>query len=423
MKESFWEFNELISKAGVYLSAKLGYAPRSVDEYKKDWKRIRKFMVSGGIEYYNRNVEKQVFYSAFEDRSIRKLSTHEKHFYNAGKMLSEFQETGKINVPAPPCKDPIIFSGPIGLIMASLIEHKRIDERLSPSGIHYYQRYLFQFLSYCNENNFQSIEDINLSIIILYLRGWSSDTSSTMTLRISTLRGFLKYAFEQKFLLVDYSSKIPKYKSVTQPKLPSTYSTQEIEKLIQSVERNGSIGKRDYAIILIAARLGLRASDISRLKFENLDWNTNTIKINQYKTGKELTLPLLTDLGNALIDYLKYGRPKSEEGYVFLTEKPPYGRFTTSNVVTHVVQRAFKKAGIDINGKRFGPHSLRHSLGSRMLEQSTILPVISEVLGHKNSGSTMYYLRIDLKSMEQCILDVPEVASKFYEQQGGAFYE
>lgn len=423
MKEKFLEFNELISKAGDYLSAKLGYAPRSIHEYKKDWKRIKKFMVSGGIEHYNQNVEKQVFYSAFEDRSIRKLSTHEKHFYNAGKMLSEFQETGKINVPALPCKDPIIFSGSIGLIMANLIEHKRIAERLSLSGIDYYQRYLFQFLSYCTEKNLHSINDINLSIIVLYLKEWHSNTCSTMTLRISTLRGFLKYAFEQKFLLVDYSSKIPKYKSVTQPKLPSTYSTQEIEKLILSVERNGSIGKRNYAIILIAARLGLRASDISRLKFDNLDWNANTIKIIQYKTGKELTLPLLADLGNAIIDYLKYGRPKSEEGYLFLTGKPPYGRFTTSNVVTHVVQRAFKKAGINISGKRFGPHSLRHSLASRMLEQSIILPVITEVLGHKNSGSTMYYLRIDLKSMEQCTLNVPEVATEFYEQQGGAFYE
>jgi integrase len=173
----------------------------------------------------------------------------------------------------------------------------------------------------------------------------------------------------------------------------------------------------------MAARLGLRASDISKLKFENLHWNTSTIEIAQFKTGKELVLPLLPDVGNAIIDYLKYGRPKSAEPYVLLMERPPYGHFTTSNVVTHVVQRAFINAGIDIKGRRFGPHSLRHSLGFRMLEQSTVLPVISEVLGHESTKSTRYYLRIDLKSMRQCMLDVPPVPTGFYEQKGGVFYE
>ena len=198
---------------------------------------------------------------------------------------------------------------------------------------------------------------------------------------------------------------------------------EEIEKLISSVERSSSIGKRNYAIILIASRLGLRASDISMLKFENLHWNTCTIEIKQFKTGKELILPLLPDVGNAIIDYLKYGRPRSEEPYVLLTERPPYGHFPTSNVVTHVVQRAFKNAEINIKCRRFGPHSLRHSLGFRMLEKSTVLPVISEVLGHESTESTRYYLRIDLKSMMQCMLDVPPVPTDFYEQKGGIFYD
>jgi len=106
-----------------------------------------------------------------------------------------------------------------------------------------------------------------------------------------------------------------------------------------------------------------------------------------------------------------------------LTGRPPYAQFYTSQVVTHVVQRAYKKAGIDIKGRRFGAHSLRHSLGFRMLEESTALPVISEVLGHQSTESTRYYLRIDLKSMRQCMLDVPSVPNSFYEQKGGFFYE
>lgn len=136
-----------------------------------------------------------------------------------------------------------------------------------------------------------------------------------------------------------------------------------------------------------------------------------------------MVLPLLPDVGNALIDYLKYGRPESECPFVFLIGRPPYAQFHTSQVVTHVVQRAYRKAGIDIKGRRFGPHSLRHSLGFRMLEESTALPVISEVLGHQSTESTRYYLRIDLRSMRQCMLDVPLVPRGFYEQKGGIFYE
>jgi integrase len=159
------------------------------------------------------------------------------------------------------------------------------------------------------------------------------------------------------------------------------------------------------------------------LKFSNLHWDTSTIEIEQVKTGKELILPLLPDVGNAIIDYLKYARAKSEEPYIFLSERPPYSYFTSSNVITHIVQRAYIKAGINIKSRRYGPRSLRQSLGFRLLEESTVLPVISEVLGHKSTESTRYYLRIDLKSMQQCILEVPSVSPDFYLQKGGVFYD
>jgi site-specific recombinase XerD len=338
-------------------------------------------------------------------------------------MLSEFQETCHIKIQPRSRKKPIIFSGPIGEIISDFLDYKRVEERLSINSIHCYQRNLFRFLSFCNGNNICSVKDIDLVVILRFLNELGCRRETPVSIVISTLRSFIKYAFDEKLLATDYSQKIPRYKSVIQPKLPSTYAREEIEKLISSVERSSPIGKRNYAIILMAARLGLRASDISNLMFENLHWKTSTIEIEQFKTGKDLVLPLLPDVGNAIIDYLRYGRPKSAEPYVLLTERPPYGHFTTSNVVTHVVQRAFINAGINIKGKRFGPHSLRHSLGFRMLEQSTILPVISEVLGHESTKSTRYYLRIDLKSMRQCMLDVPPVPTDFYEQKGGVFYE
>lgn len=233
----------------------------------------------------------------------------------------------------------------------------------------------------------------------------------------------MQYVYEQKLTSINYARKIPKHKTIDQAKLPSTYAPEEIEKLLKSIDRTSPVGKRNYAMILLAARLGLRASDIVRLTFDQLQWESSSLNIRQYKIGKELTLPLLADVGNALIDYLRFGRPKSTEPRVFLSERPPRGRLNTSNVVTHVVQRAFLKVGINTKNKRSGPHALRHSLSFSMLNAQTALPVITEVLDHKNTGSTKYYLRIDLGSMKQCMLDVPVVSPDFYLQKQELFYE
>ncbi len=413
----------MVSNALSYLENQLFYSCSAVVHYRKAWKQIRIFMALNGINGYTPDVGIQVIKHKFNDRSEEELTQYERWFIKSILMLSEFQETCHIKIRPRSRKKPIVFSGPIGEIISDFLDYKRIEDRLSIIRLHCYQLNLFRFLSFCNGNNICSIKDIDLVVILRFLSEMDSRKGTPVSVVISAMRGFMKYAFDEKLLASDYSQKIPRYKSVIQPKLPSTYAREEIEKLISSVERSSPIGKRNYAIILMAARLGLRASDISNLKFENLHWKTSTIEIEQFKTGKDLVLPLLPDVGNAIIDYLRYGRPKSAEPYVLLTERPPYGHFTTSNVVTHVVQRAFINAGINIKGRRFGSHSLRHSLGFRMLEQSTVLPVISEVLGHESTESTRYYLRIDLKSMRQCMLDVPPVPTDFYEQKGGAFYD
>ncbi|MGM0392774.1 MAG: tyrosine-type recombinase/integrase [Bacteroidota bacterium] len=424
MDEQIKNFNELIISASDYLEFQLHYSLKSIGGYRGCWKQLRNFMALKGITRYNSEVEKLILLDKFKNRSVKELSHSERIFFNSIKMLTDFQETGCINVPPRPVKERMVFNGPIGSLLTDFL-NKKIEKRLSKCSFHSYHRNLSEFLKYCNQKCVTAINEIDLILILHFIKDVShkKDNNSTlMSSLLTSLRGFMKFLFEEKHLTIDYSQKIPRYKSIRQPKLPSTYTKEEIEQLIASVDRSTPMGKRNYVIILLAARLGLRASDICNLKFDNLFWDTSTIKIKQIKTGKELELPMLPDIGNAIIDYLKYGRIKSDEPYVLLSARPPCRSFSTSNVVTHVVQRAFRKAGIDIDNRRFGPHSLRHSLGFRMLEKSTVLPVISEVLGHDNTESTKYYLRIDLESMKQCLLDVPPVPVDFYIQKGGAFY-
>ena len=206
-----------------------------------------------------------------------------------------------------------------------------------------------------------------------------------------------------------------KDKCIKQAKLPSVYTKEEVEALIKSIDRSSPKGKRDYAIVLLTARLGLRATDVCCLTFENLKWEKSLIVFNQNKTGNKVEFPLISEIGEAIIDYLKFGRPESELPYLFLKVTSPYDRLNRSTLHS-IVTLYLNRAGIQYkNERKHGPHALRHSLAGVLLQKKIPVPVISEVLGHKNTESTRYYLRIDLNSLRQCALEVPPVPPIFYE--------
>ena len=148
------------------------------------------------------------------------------------------------------------------------------------------------------------------------------------------------------------------------------------------------------------------------MQFEDILWDKNLIHLEQYKTGKPVTIPLLPETGNAIIDYLKNDRPKSELRNIFLRLTPPYLALTTHQV-RNIVTEYIQKAGVDRMDpyRKKGPHALRHSLAGRLLEKNTPLPIISSILGHASSESTAFYLGIDYTSLEQCALDVPECSA------------
>lgn len=161
-------------------------------------------------------------------------------------------------------------------------------------------------------------------------------------------------------------------------------------------------------MLLLAARLGLRASDIIGLTFSDLNWEQNLIEITQEKTEKKLQLPLLNEVGDAIIDYLRF-RPKSHLKYIFLRVANPPERLHNHSLY-EIVSMYIGRAKIHIpQGKKHGPHALRHSLSSVMLENRVPLPVISEILSHTSSDTTKVYLKIDISQLRECALTVPSV--------------
>jgi integrase len=153
-----------------------------------------------------------------------------------------------------------------------------------------------------------------------------------------------------------------------------------------------------------------------------MDWDNNIIRLIQYKTKRAIDLPLLKDVGEAIINYLKYGRPVSGSSLIFLSARTPY-RALTGVSVSSIINRIIKVSGVKINNRKVGPHAMRHTLASQLLGNGVSLPVISEVLGHEKTQTTMNYLRIDIGSLMRCTLDVPNVNPEFYRQKGGVFYE
>ncbi len=185
--------------------------------------------------------------------------------------------------------------------------------------------------------------------------------------------------------------------------------------MLAAVDRTTMTGKRDFAILLLALRLGLRSIDIIRLKLDDIKWRTNSISIIQQKTLRRLEVPLLTDVGNAIIDYLLNGRPESNSPYVFLRSQAPYVNLSSRAGLYGLVASYMAKVGIrQEKGERRGPHCLRHSLTARMLAGETPLPIISAVLGHANKESTKVYLSTDSEHLRHCALGLEgiEVTSK-----------
>lgn len=236
---------------------------------------------------------------------------------------------------------------------------------------------------------------------IKYLAPYST-TYVSENLRM--LRRLCLYAYQNDYHAEDLSGCIPFVKNIRQQRLPTVFTEDEIEKILSSFDRENPMGKRNYAIFLLAARMGLRSCDIKALEFSFINWTEKTLAFTQKKTKKYLTLPLPDDVGWAIIDYLKNGRPISDSKYVFIQHKPPYGQYTD---LRNVLVKQMRKAGIETPAnKRIGMHCFRHSLATTMLENGVSLPVISQTLGHADIASTEVYLRINVSQLKLCALEV-----------------
>lgn len=199
------------------------------------------------------------------------------------------------------------------------------------------------------------------------------------------------------------ADRLPPHRHIRHESEPHLWSADEVRRLLAAIDRGSATGKRDYAMILATARLGLRISDLRNLELGDLDWRAKTIRLVQQKTGRPLSLPLLDDVGWAVIDYIKGGRPETACPKVFVKHRHPFDTFGSAASV-----------GIGFPpGQVCGMHSLRGALAVAMIGNGTPIPVVSAVLGHASSDTTQaYYLRFDVERLRCCALDVEDVIDR-----------
>jgi integrase len=224
------------------------------------------------------------------------------------------------------------------------------------------------------------------------------------------MRSFLRFLTMRGILQKDLSVDLPKIRVARDATIPSVWNQQLLVKVLEAVDRSSAKGKRDYAVLLLACRLGLRVGDIRTLKLDQLHWEDSTIEITQAKTETPLSLPLTNEVGEALIDYLKSGRPQTAHREVFIKVKPPFDPFMRDTHLHHIVTRWRELAGIQFWApQKRGIHSLRHTLATRLLEKGTPLTTIAEILGHTSLESTRIYAKADVEALRSVALDPEEV--------------
>jgi integrase/recombinase XerD len=215
------------------------------------------------------------------------------------------------------------------------------------------------------------------------------------------LRGFIRYLFVAGLIPRDLSGAVPKVAGSRFGGLPKAVERATLEALLNSCTPGLRSARRDYAILVLMSRLGLRAGEVARLVLEDLDWTAGTVRLRA-KAGRLDYLPLPVDVGEAIVDYLRFARPPTTARAVFIQlVGPPVGM--TRNAVTFVSRRASHRAGLDV----VGAHRLRHTAATQMLRQGASLQEVGQVLRHSDDTTTAIYAKVDQAAMAAVVRPWP----------------
>jgi site-specific recombinase XerD len=348
---------------------------------------VWKFQQLGGFVTSGEHSKNEMYYF----RAIRSLA----EYYNFGTLFRRNDFHGEIVWPAP-LKD----------VTESFLRHQ-VEYGCSHWQYDRCKAVIKDLILFLDSADIHDLNGLTSDLMSRFIATMVGLAPVTIAERISALRQYFKFAYLNEFTAKPIAMYLPHSPQRVRTKLPTVWSEEQIESLINAIDTTTPIGKRDYAIILLGARLGIRIGDILNLTINDIDWAGKQLSIIQGKTREPLMLPLPTDAGWAIIDYLKNGRPVTTYQNIFVVHNAPYAGCPFKSTLRQNLSKALRRAGIQIDKtKHYGWHSLRHSLATNLLQNNVETSTISDILGHSDPQIAKHYLRVDMKGLLKCALEV-----------------
>lgn len=410
MERSYESARALVCAAEGPLSPHLeAYASSLIEQRYSAWcvhlKVYRAVDFSGWLAQRRidaRDADEQVIARYHREHSRGRHRPWPNELYALRQLLSFLRERGVINDPTVVAKVE-----PVDEFVLRFEKHLRHVRGLADHTIERYSAFARRFLIGRFGSGPADLRELRAADVIEFVQRQALCTPPRrLKLVITALRSFLNHAQIRGDVGPQMVAAVPTVSSWSStPALPRAISSDHARRAIDSCDRHTAVGRRDHAVLLLLARLGLRSGEVAALTLDDVDWAVGCLRVRG-KGRREDLLPLPADVGEAIAAYLQDGRPASTDRHLFLRSRAPIRAFKNSAVaVASIVLHALVRAGIDAPHK--GAHQFRHALATRMLRQGASLAEIGELLRHRSSQTTALYARVDLTALRALALSWP----------------
>jgi site-specific recombinase XerD len=277
------------------------------------------------------------------------------------------------------------------------------ERGLRPTSLRGYECYLRSFERYLGRVGVKQLVELSPALISAFVaeRSRAGLAMASVGLLCGALRGFLRYAYREGVLVSDLSKTVERPRTYRLSEIPRSISRAEVSQVLACVDRSSTRGKRDYAALMLLATYGLRSREVAALTLDHIDWKRGRLSVPGRKGGHSTAFPLSNSVGEALVDYLKDGRPQSAERHVFFMAFAPV-RPISHTAVSKLATKYLLKAGIQV--PRPGSHTLRHSCVQRLVDADFSLKTIGDFVGHRSPKTTEIYTKVAIESLREIAL-------------------
>ena len=282
------------------------------------------------------------------------------------------------------------------------LAHLREERGLRPATLLGYRHCLQPFEVYLSEIKAHSVKDLSPAILSAFVTARSARWGRSMLHSLcSVLRVFLLYLYREKLIPQDLSASVEGPRQYRLSSIPRSISWTEVERMLAAVDRRGAVGKRDYAILLLLVTYGLRGREVAALTLDDIDWERERLRVPERKAGHSTAYPLSPIVGEAIVDYLKHGRPQKVDRHVFYRVLAPWHPMTADGISGRA-SYYLHKAGVAV--PRPGSHTLRHTCVQRLIDAHFPLKTIGDYVGHGSPESTAIYAKVSVENLREVAL-------------------